>query len=134
MIIVWPWKNVRVLPSVATAEFLSSQRTAWEPPRHPVQGPLPDRPILGEAVKGDTFVMRDVAPAEPGRMYSEPIKPIKLNDLRLGPSRPPVGNGNCSCGEPAIVVVAVMTLEGGFVSVEPFCNNCFAARQTRNSG
>lgn len=133
-IFVWPVENVRVLPSVATAEFLSSQRPVWQPPRHPVRGPLPDRPILGEAVKGDGFEMRDVAPTEPGRMYAEPIKSDKLNDLRFGPSPPPVGDGNCSCGKPATVVVAVMTLEGGFVSTEPFCRDCFNARQTRNSG
>ena len=133
-IFVWPVENVRVLPSVATAEFLSSQRPVWQPPRHPVRGPLPDRPISGEAVKGDGFEMRDVAPTEPGRMYAEPIKSDRLNGLRFGPSPPPVGDGNCSCGKPATVVVAVMTLEGGFVSTEPFCRDCFNARQTRNSG
>lgn len=133
VIMVWPWKDVRVLPSVATAEFLSSQRPVWQPPRHPARGPLPDRPILGEAVKGEGFEMYHEAPTEPGYTHA---RPIKLNDLRFAspPPVPPVEDGNCSCGKPATTVVGVMTLAGNFVSTEPFCNDCFAARQTRNSG
>jgi hypothetical protein len=128
-IIVWPVEDVNVLPSIATARFLSSQRPVWQPPRHPIRGPLPDRPILGEAVKGEGFEMFEVAPTEPGHMHAEPIKSVKLSDLRFV-SSPPVEDRNCSCGEPATVIVAVLTPGGNFVSTEPFCNGCFAARQT----
>jgi hypothetical protein len=116
-IIVWPVGSVKELQSVATAEFLSSQR--------PVRVPILDRSSLGEAVKGEGFEMYHVDP--------EPTKSIKLNDMRFV-SPPPVEDRNCSCGEPATVVVAVMTLGGSFVSTEPFCNKCFAARQTRRPG
>jgi hypothetical protein len=126
-IIVWPIAEVKEIPSVATAAFLSSQRPVWQRPRHPVRGPLPDRPILGEPVKGMDFEMRDVAPT------AESTKSVKLNDVRfVWP--PPVQDRNCSCGEPASVVVAVMTLRGDRVSDEPFCDNCFAARQIGSSG
>jgi len=131
-IIIWPVENVKVLPSVATAEFLSSQRPVWQPPRHPVRAPLPDRPILGEAVKGEGFEMFHVAPTERGHMFAGAINSVNLNDLGFVPPR--VADRNCFCGEPAAVVVAVMTLGGGFVSTEPFCSDCFAARQTRSSG
>ena len=124
-IIVWPVENVRVLPSVATAEFLSSQR--------PVRHPLSDRPILGEAVQGEGFEMYHVAPAAAGHMYAERVKSIKLDDLRFV-SPPPVEDRSCSCSRPATVVVAVMTLEGHFVSTEPFCDDCFKARQSRSAG
>ena len=131
-IIVWPVENVRVLPSVATAEFLSSQRQVWHPPLHPVRGPLPDRPVLGEAIKGESFEMHHLAPAEPANMYADPNRSVKLKNL--GFVSPPPADANCSCGKAATVVVAVMTLEGYFVSTEPFCNDCFKARQTRSSG
>jgi len=128
-IIVWPVENVKVLPSIATTEFLSSQRPVWKTPPHPVRGPLSDSPILGEAVKGEGFEMYHVAPTEPGHRYAELNKSVPRF---VEP--PPVEDRDCSCGKPATVVVAVMTLVGDFVSTEAFCNGCFQARQPPSSG
>jgi hypothetical protein len=75
--------------------------------------------------------MHHMAPPESAKMYSDPNRSVKLNDV--GFVSPPPADANRSCGNQATVVVAVMTPKGNYVSTEPFCNDCFKARQTHSS-